>query len=54
MNLDLLKNGEELKRERNFDPVQRWKAIQELITWTEMQLPPEKRRNRPRIPMKIP
>ena len=40
---------EEEKRERAWDPVTRWKAIQEMITWAEAQLPPEKRRNRPRV-----
>jgi hypothetical protein len=43
-----LKKREELKRDRMYDPVQRWKHIQETITWAEANLPPEKRRNRPR------
>jgi hypothetical protein len=41
---------EERKRERAYDPVQRWKYIQETITWAEENLPPELRRNRPRRP----
>jgi hypothetical protein len=45
---DDLKAREEEKRERAWDPVQRWKVIQETIAWAEAQLPPEKRRNRPR------
>jgi hypothetical protein len=43
------KQREEEKRDRAWDPVIRWNAIQEMITWAEAQLPPEKRRNRPRI-----
>lgn len=34
---DELKLQEELKRERNWDPVLRWKVIQETITWAEQQ-----------------
>ncbi len=45
------KQREEAKRERAFDPLERWLAIQRTITWTETQLPPEKRRNRPRLPV---
>ena len=39
---------EELKREKMFDPVQRWKAIQEMIAWAEQNMPQQLRRNRPR------
>lgn len=42
------KEREELKREKMFDPVQRWKAIQEMIAWAEQNMPPQLRRNRPR------
>jgi len=45
---DLIKQFEELKREKMFDPVRRWKAIQEMITWIEQNMPPHLRRNRPR------
>jgi len=43
------KQREEQKRDRAWDPVTRWNAIQEMISWAEAQLPPEKRRNRPRV-----
>jgi hypothetical protein len=42
------KSQEELKRDRAYDPVQRWRHIQQTIAWAEANLPPEKRRNRPR------
>jgi hypothetical protein len=42
------KSREETKREKTFDPIQRWKAIQEMITWAEQNMPPHLRRNRPR------
>jgi len=44
-----LKRREEEKRDRAYDPVQRWRQIQETITWAEANLPPERRRNRPRV-----
>ncbi len=44
-----LKAYEELKRERAYSPLERWKAIQATITWAEANLPYEKRRNRPRV-----
>jgi len=44
------KQIEERKRNQAHDPVARWKQIQEMITWAEANLPPEKRRNRPRVP----
>jgi len=40
-----LKRREEEKRERCWDPVQRWRAIQEMITWAESL--PTVRRNTP-------
>ena len=43
------KQNEEAKRDRMYDPVQRWKHIQETITWAEANMPPHLRRNRPRI-----
>ena len=42
------KKAEEMKRERAFDPVQQWKAIQDMITWVESNVPYDQRRNRPR------
>jgi hypothetical protein len=42
------KEREERKRDRAYDPVLRWKHIQETITWAEANLPPHLRRNRPR------
>ena len=42
------KQEEERKRAAAYDPVQRWRHIQETITWAEANLPPEMRRNRPR------
>lgn len=44
-----LKKREEAKRDRAYDPALRWKQIQETITWAEANLPPELRRNRPRV-----
>lgn len=32
-----IKAEEEAKRERNWDPVKRWQAIQETIAWVEAQ-----------------
>ena len=34
-NDDDLKRREELKREANCDPLQRWKLLQEMINWIE-------------------
>jgi hypothetical protein len=42
------KEREERKRDRAYDPILRWKHIQETITWTEANMPPHLRRNRPR------
>ncbi len=49
-NLSSQKQREEAKRDLNYDPVLRWKHIQEMITWAEANMPPELRRNRPRQP----
>jgi hypothetical protein len=35
--LDDLKRREEEKREAAWDPVQRWQALQDAITWAEAQ-----------------
>ena len=43
MTISELKKREEAKRERNWDPRKRWKAIQAMITWAESQ--PTVRRN---------
>jgi hypothetical protein len=48
MSSDSVKEKEEQKREAAYDPVQRWKHIQQTITWAEANLPPHLRRNRPR------
>ena len=34
---DDLKRIEEQKREANWDPVERWRVMQETITWAEAQ-----------------
>ena len=34
---DDLKRFEEQKREANWDPVERWRVLQETITWAEAQ-----------------
>jgi hypothetical protein len=47
--MDEIKAKEELKRERAYDPALRWKHLQETITWAEANMPPELRRNRPRV-----
>jgi len=36
-NLDDLKRREEEKRERAWDPLQRWRVLQETIAWAESQ-----------------
>ena len=43
------KQREEIKRERMYDPVLRWKHVQETITWAEANMPLHLQRNRPRI-----
>jgi len=48
------KQREEEKRDRMYDPVLRWKHIQEAITWAEANMPPHLRRNRPRQPKQLP
>ena len=47
-----LKREEERKRDRAYDPLQRWLHIQATITWAEANLPLNLRRNRPRVPKK--
>ncbi len=47
------KQREEAKRERMYDPVLRWKHIQETITWAEANMPEHLRRNRPRMPKSL-
>ena len=42
------KRQEERKREAAYDPVMRWRHIQQTIAWAEANLPPHLRRNRPR------
>ena len=44
------KQREEAKRDRMYDPVLRWKHIQEAIAWAESNMPLSLRRNRPRTP----
>jgi hypothetical protein len=44
-----VKLREEAKRDRNYDPVQRWKDLQEAIAWAEANMPAHLRRNRPRV-----
>jgi hypothetical protein len=34
---DDLKRREEAKREAHWDPLQRWLAIQDMLTWAEAQ-----------------
>jgi hypothetical protein len=48
------KEREEAKRNRIYDPVERWKNIQETITWAEANMPEHLRRNRPRVPKWLP
>ncbi len=45
-----IKELEEIKREHASDPVKRWRQIQDAITWAELNMKPEFRRNRPRAP----
>ena len=37
--MDDVKKFEEEKRERHWDPKERWRVIQETITWAEAQMP---------------
>jgi hypothetical protein len=48
MDWNAVKQQEEKKRWKAQNPAQRWLQIQEMIAWAEANLPPEKRRNRPR------
>ncbi len=50
--LDTQKKREEQKRNAAYDPVQRWRHIQQTITWAEANLPPHLRRNRPRTALR--
>jgi hypothetical protein len=47
------KEREERKRNAAYNPVERWLHIQQTITWAEANLPPEQRRNRPRMPKRL-
>jgi hypothetical protein len=47
------KQREEAKRDRMYDPVLRWRHIQETITWAEANMPEHLRRNRPRVPKSL-
>jgi hypothetical protein len=47
------KTREEAKRDHMYDPVLRWKHIQEAITWAEANMPEHLRRNRPRVPKSL-
>ena len=44
------KEQEEAKRDKAWNPKERWKVLQENITWMEANHPPQKRRNRPCVP----
>jgi hypothetical protein len=46
---DQSKAHEEAKRWAAQDPAERWRQILAMIEWAELQLPPEQRRNRPRV-----
>jgi hypothetical protein len=46
---DDLKQREEEKRNRACDPADRWRQIQRMIAWAEKNMPPQFRRNRPRV-----
>ncbi len=50
--LEAQKKREEQKRNAAYDPVQRWRHIQQTITWAEANLPPHLRRNRPRTALR--
>ncbi len=36
-----------------YDPILRWKHIQETIIWAEANMPERLRRNRPRVPKSL-
>ena len=48
--MSVQKAREERKREAAYDPVARWKHIQQTITWAEANMAPHLRRNQPRLP----
>jgi hypothetical protein len=48
---DDLKRLEEQKREANWDPAQRWRVLQETITWAESQATVQ--RNTPAVCLKL-
>ena len=43
-----VKRREEEKRRASQPPLT-WQQIAEMLTWAEEQIPPEQRRNRPRV-----
>jgi hypothetical protein len=45
-----LKAREQAKREAAWNPAERWKLIQETISWAEASMKPQYRRNVPRMP----
>ncbi|MGZ8938750.1 MAG: hypothetical protein ACXW32_06005 [Limisphaerales bacterium] len=47
-----LKETEEAKRARHYDPLLQWQHLQEAIAWAEANLPVEMRRNTPAAAMK--
>jgi hypothetical protein len=53
MDLEKLKRDEERKRDAAYRPAERWRHIQETITWAEANQPPHLRRNRPRQPKSL-
>lgn len=48
------KEREEIKRRRVTGDRAAWRQYQEFVAWLEEQMPPEKRRNRPRWPRWLP
>ena len=45
--MDFVKQNEETRRESAYAPARRWQHIQEMIAWTEANLPEHLRRNTP-------
>ena len=49
--IDTLKAREEARRDRAWDPLRRWQALQDTISWAEAQAPV--RRNSPAACLRI-
>lgn len=49
VDISRVKEAEERKRQLAYDPLLKWKHLQQTITWAEENMIPAFRRNRPRV-----